>query len=149
MSLLIYFFFSSRRRHTRCALVTGVQTCALPILTVEVETPTGVRSGSSVIETTITKGPRTGQGSGLTATMKGEAVAVDLGSGQTLFALLNGDRQAASDYHANLLGNALRAGGKSDPPMPRSFHSPEWSEERATPRPIRPEISCPETERSR
>src|SRR3546814_10150006 len=26
-----YFFFSSVRRHTRCALVTGVQTCALPI----------------------------------------------------------------------------------------------------------------------
>src|SRR3546814_10412692 len=26
-----YFFCSSRRRHTRCALVTGVQTCALPI----------------------------------------------------------------------------------------------------------------------
>src|SRR3546814_2601309 len=26
-----FFFFSSRRRHTRCALVTGVQTCALPI----------------------------------------------------------------------------------------------------------------------
>src|SRR3546814_8527957 len=26
------FCFSSRRRHTRCALVTGVQTCALPIL---------------------------------------------------------------------------------------------------------------------
>src|SRR3546814_8373697 len=25
-----FFFFSSRRRHTRCALVTGVQTCALP-----------------------------------------------------------------------------------------------------------------------
>src|SRR3546814_10462910 len=25
-------FFSSRRRHTRCALGTGVQTCALPIL---------------------------------------------------------------------------------------------------------------------
>src|SRR3546814_14282676 len=29
--LLFSFFFSSRRRHTRCALVTGVQTCALPI----------------------------------------------------------------------------------------------------------------------
>src|SRR3546814_20136185 len=27
----MWFFFSSRRRHTRCALVTGVQTCALPI----------------------------------------------------------------------------------------------------------------------
>src|SRR3546814_8756101 len=29
--LIIFFCFSSRRRHTRCALVTGVQTCALPI----------------------------------------------------------------------------------------------------------------------
>src|SRR3546814_8708846 len=28
---MFLFFFSSRRRHTRCALVTGVQTCALPI----------------------------------------------------------------------------------------------------------------------
>src|SRR3546814_7579209 len=27
----IVFVFSSRKRHTRCALVTGVQTCALPI----------------------------------------------------------------------------------------------------------------------
>src|SRR3546814_8754799 len=37
MMLMIYViaycvvFFSSRRRHTRCALVTGVHTCALPI----------------------------------------------------------------------------------------------------------------------
>src|SRR3546814_6429467 len=29
--MFLFFFFSSRRRHTRCALVTGVQTCALPI----------------------------------------------------------------------------------------------------------------------
>src|SRR3546814_8274339 len=29
--LLLTFFFTSRRRHTRCAVVTGVQTCALPI----------------------------------------------------------------------------------------------------------------------
>src|SRR3546814_5568037 len=29
--VLLYVFCSSRRRHTRCALVTGVQTCALPI----------------------------------------------------------------------------------------------------------------------
>src|SRR3546814_17535 len=29
--MLVCVFFSSRRRHTRCALVTGVQTCALPI----------------------------------------------------------------------------------------------------------------------
>src|SRR3546814_2144506 len=31
MFVCVYFFFSSRRRHTRCSLVTGVQTCALPI----------------------------------------------------------------------------------------------------------------------
>src|SRR3546814_1410316 len=35
---MFVFFFSSRRRHTRCALVTGVQTCALPIL------PDGLRA---------------------------------------------------------------------------------------------------------
>src|SRR3546814_1756487 len=32
LCFFLCFFFSSRRRHTRCALVTGVQTCALPIL---------------------------------------------------------------------------------------------------------------------
>src|SRR3546814_14092006 len=31
MFVCLYFFFSSRRRHTICALVTGVQTCSLPI----------------------------------------------------------------------------------------------------------------------
>src|SRR3546814_7647305 len=39
---MLIFFFSSRRRHTRCALVTGVQTCALPILA-------SVPSGSNII----------------------------------------------------------------------------------------------------
>src|SRR3546814_10477178 len=36
-------FFSSRRRHTRCALVTGVQTCALPISKVADLLPTHTR----------------------------------------------------------------------------------------------------------
>src|SRR3546814_3093174 len=31
LHVCVMCFFSSRRRHTRCALVTGVQTCALPI----------------------------------------------------------------------------------------------------------------------
>src|SRR3546814_9165425 len=31
MMFLCFFFVASRSRHTRCALVTGVQTCALPI----------------------------------------------------------------------------------------------------------------------
>src|SRR3546814_750399 len=33
--VFVFFFFSSRERHTRCALVTGVQTCALPIFQVQ------------------------------------------------------------------------------------------------------------------
>src|SRR3546814_6109249 len=35
--LCFFFFFSSRRRHTICALVTGVQTCALPIWQLRLE----------------------------------------------------------------------------------------------------------------
>src|SRR3546814_8391179 len=31
VGMSLFFFVCSRRRHTRCALVTGVQTCALPI----------------------------------------------------------------------------------------------------------------------
>src|SRR3546814_11572094 len=41
------FFFSSRRRHTRCALVTGVQTCALPISAKRARTET--RIGNSPV----------------------------------------------------------------------------------------------------
>src|SRR3546814_4540291 len=49
--IMLFFFFSSRRRHTRCALVTGVQTCALPIwirrkdLTTDTPWNTYTRSG--------------------------------------------------------------------------------------------------------
>src|SRR3546814_15220259 len=42
------FFFSSRRRHTRCALVTGVQTCALPISLQQGEMLVSVASGDTV-----------------------------------------------------------------------------------------------------
>src|SRR3546814_5272830 len=38
------FFFSSRRRHTSCALVTGVQTCALPIYHVTVAEGLGCKA---------------------------------------------------------------------------------------------------------
>src|SRR3546814_2695166 len=51
---VICFFFSSRRRHTRCALVTGVQTCALPILTfvvfTKVDRPTDDSARSTRLE---------------------------------------------------------------------------------------------------
>src|SRR3546814_2829118 len=43
------FFFSSRRRHTRCALVTGVQTCALPICDEALADPARRRPGSGIM----------------------------------------------------------------------------------------------------
>src|SRR3546814_2428822 len=45
MLFIFIFFFSSRRRHTRCALVTGVQTCALPICFWCRSVPAEVRDG--------------------------------------------------------------------------------------------------------
>src|SRR3546814_15377340 len=42
--MFVFFYFSSRRRHTRCALVTGVQTCALPIYVMRVGL-LGIRRG--------------------------------------------------------------------------------------------------------
>src|SRR3546814_21044705 len=42
------FFVSSRRRHTRCALVTGVQTCALPIFEKRRLTPKEVNNGEAL-----------------------------------------------------------------------------------------------------
>src|SRR3546814_11809830 len=51
MSCVLYFFVSSRRRHTSCALVTGVQTCALPISWLPLTSP------SSLTLTTATDSP--------------------------------------------------------------------------------------------
>src|SRR3546814_2674086 len=46
---LFLFFFSSRRRHTRCALVTGVQTCALPILSSSFAAASAERSSAQAV----------------------------------------------------------------------------------------------------
>src|SRR3546814_17069862 len=59
--VLLLFFFSSRRRHTRCALVTGVQTCALPISKQKMTVLTS--TGVSKIETSD---------AGVKATIKGK-----------------------------------------------------------------------------
>src|SRR3546814_3204949 len=50
------FFFSSRRRHTRCALVTGVQTCALPISLVS-DVDEGSPAGESTPQVTPPPNP--------------------------------------------------------------------------------------------
>src|SRR3546814_5310897 len=48
-SVFFVFFFSSRRRHTSCALVTGVQTCALPISKVGIETQSNFEYRQNVV----------------------------------------------------------------------------------------------------
>src|SRR3546814_5573815 len=65
------FFFSSRRRHTICALVTGVQTCALPIFT-----GTESRSEGSLIDATSP------ESSLLTTITQADSLYVDFGMPQ-------------------------------------------------------------------
>src|SRR3546814_4052775 len=60
--LLCIFFFSSRRRHTRCALVTGVQTCALPIFSQTGQTGRNNAVGTEVPTHCIDRDDRSGQG---------------------------------------------------------------------------------------
>lgn len=68
-------------------------------MTVEVDTPQGMRSGSSVIEV------RTARGYGipdraLSTRIRGEAAAVDLPGGRTLFALLSGEGNYGAEHYA-------------------------------------------------
>src|SRR3546814_8598531 len=50
--LVFFFFFSSRRRHTSCALVTGVQTCALPIFTETAISAAGITRPADFLSST-------------------------------------------------------------------------------------------------
>src|SRR3546814_6399213 len=50
------FFFSSRRRHTMCALVTGVQTCALPIYKDECNRPDTTLEGLASLKPVMGEG---------------------------------------------------------------------------------------------
>lgn len=89
-------------------------------ITVEVETPAGLRSGSSVVETEVRKGKSWGDASGTTFRLKGEAVAVDLPGGRTLFALLRGGGETQGDaaaYQTRLLYEALNAGAETSVPV--------------------------------
>lgn len=73
-------------------------------MTVEVETPQGLRTGSSVYEVAAFKTSEliTG-GTSSNATLKGEAVAVDLPDGKTLFALLRMANGTSSDDHIGIM----------------------------------------------
>jgi hypothetical protein len=71
-------------------------------LTVEVDTPSGLKTGFSVIAVRVVKNPDwlTPEGRGTRTSFRGEAVAVDVAPGKTLFALLRtaSGLSGAADY---------------------------------------------------
>src|SRR3546814_3993692 len=69
--LCCLFFFSSRRRHTRCALVTGVQTCALPICAGDFTADSGTDLNNYILPTSAT-GAGTIDPAALTAAIVGD-----------------------------------------------------------------------------
>lgn len=69
-------------------------------MTVEVETPEGLKTGSAVREVSVTESPRLTPEMTASRKLKGEAVAVDLGKRGVLFALLSGDDAYRVVYNA-------------------------------------------------
>ncbi len=75
--------------------------------TVEVETPQGLKTGSSVMEVSVTKGAFKFPGTtGFGIQFKGEAVAVDLSGGHILFALVV-DGFTYKDFNGGLTGASM------------------------------------------
>ena len=88
-------------------------------MTVVVDTPSGERSGSSVIEAGISQGPSLLPGmTGISYKMKGEAVAVELPDGRVMFALLTPEiGRDPTEYQVYLFERAV----KHDPALAAQF----------------------------
>src|SRR3546814_11277315 len=89
-------FFSSRRRHTRCELVTGVQTCALPIscvfgvrpMQIEKRATAGVSANGRKLTGYVAKfDTPTTIGGGFTETTKRGALAASLARDRAILAI--------------------------------------------------------------
>jgi len=89
-------------------------------MTVEVMTPQGLRTGQSVVESRIEHGVSFGSDApGISYKLRGEAVAVDLGDGRVLFALLRGAKNSDGPaYYAYLLWQAFSHGARTEPMPP-------------------------------
>lgn len=101
-------------------------------MTVEVETPDGLKAGSAVREISYSKQRiKLPDMAGAVAVQRGEAVAVDLPGGQTLFALLSTNGydtlQAAFGDDAPATLDAAKADGRSVELRPKPNSIPEQS----------------------
>jgi len=114
-------------------------------LTVEVETPEGLRTGSSVIEVqqTLMRAGGSPANQAVERRVRGEAVAVDLPGGKTLFALLRSENnidwasyvyvylapQKKGEPFAEQLSNVLEVTGERT--LPRMWPPVAFLEERS------------------
>src|SRR3546814_7270788 len=99
------FFFSSRRRHTRCALVTGVQTCALPI-SAPPSRRHNARAGSPTCRSESADVQRVEQSLAMAAGLRlrlGEFIGID-GAGRAHM----GDKEFRSEEHTSELQSLMR-----------------------------------------
>src|SRR3546814_9425779 len=110
----LFFFFSSRRRHTRCALVTGVQTCALPISYLQPARWNGTRgAGTDAAPRTLLGARPTPPG----ATGKG-------GEFQSPVSALRGGADPSRSHACRIVGSEERRVGKECVSTCRSRWSP-------------------------
>src|SRR3546814_10273856 len=148
LSSFIDFVFSSRRRHTRCALVTGVQTCALPILSID--TSAGILTNGLLGESYIGLQP----GGDLESLKPGEEIAfttpaVDIIQmvGKYMFSG-GGDNAAAAPADAGDAAQQPPSPTETPPPrtaslFPSSSPARRWTWCRARPRsPPPPTPNC-------
>lgn len=109
---------------TACGRSPGTLRCRV---TIEVETPQGLKTGFSVVENRNWKPPSMSFGvlSSGGASTYGEAPTVDLGNGRVLFAPLHDPNYSRRIYQ--MLMNMLRY-DDLDPPLSRRYKSGEWPE---------------------
>jgi hypothetical protein len=113
---------------TACGASTETQRFKI---VVEVDTAEGIRTGQSVVEETVSPAPWYTIGENrYSSSFKGEAVAIDLPNGQTMFALLRNDGRLDLP---NLIGRTLYPAGRDqgqplrrmvDPPMDMRTQAP-------------------------
>src|SRR3546814_6322917 len=99
---VLCFFFSSRRRHTRCALVTGVQTCALPISAAE-----ALATGAQAF--VISPGPCTPDDAGISL----DLVAACADAGKPLLGVCLGHQAIGQHFGGKVVRGGLMHGKTS------------------------------------
>src|SRR3546814_11166405 len=113
MLFVLSFFFSSRRRHTRCALVTGVQTCALPIWSGKLALANDVQGIKLIIIVLVEPGADNIEQLDPGAPRDGEGIDHELGDGLLLvgagLVVEDMDLAVADLKHVDMAGGCGRA----------------------------------------